>query len=75
MIGQTDHGRGIAEQIQGEDCYGYRNKLNPADVYHILDNLHTHLLDASIDPDDDKLLDLVGNMINNLMVEYPDIQT
>lgn len=74
MIEQTDHGRGIAEQIQ-EDCYGYSNTLNAADVWHILDNIHTHLLDASEDPDNDKLIWMIGDMMDDLIEEYPDIQT
>jgi hypothetical protein len=45
----TRHGDAIAEQIQGEDAYGYYNELNLADVWTIIDNLHSHFLDTDRD--------------------------
>lgn len=44
MYTPTEHGNNIANEIQSEDAYGYFNVLNPADVWLILDNLHTHIL-------------------------------
>lgn len=41
----TRHGENIASQIQSEDAYGRFNVLNLADVWNIVDNLHTHFLD------------------------------
>lgn len=52
MAYTTRHGDNIADQIQTEDAYGYYNDLTYADLWVILDNLHTHFLDAagSCDP-------------------------
>ena len=47
----TDKGRHIADQINGEDCYGYDGLLTMADVWLIIDNLHTHFLDTDRDTD------------------------
>jgi len=45
----TDHGENIAWQIQGEDAYGRKGKLTLADVWMIIDNLHTHFMDTDRD--------------------------
>lgn len=44
-IERTAHGDGIAEQIQGNDAYGNAEPLTLADVWNIVDNLHTHFMD------------------------------
>lgn len=44
----TQHGNSIVDQIQTTDAYGYFNILTPADVWNILDNLHTHFLDQGV---------------------------
>lgn len=41
----TQHGENIANEIQEHDAYGYFNVLTLADVWLIVDNLHTHFLD------------------------------
>ena len=43
---RTRKGEGIAEQIQGENAYGCSGDLTMADVWYIIDNLHTHFLDS-----------------------------
>lgn len=45
MSETTRHGEGVAEQIQGSDAYGNSGDLTHADVWNILDNLHTHFLE------------------------------
>jgi hypothetical protein len=46
MSATTNHGDNIAEQIQNSDAYGQYDILTVADVWNILDNLHTHFLDT-----------------------------
>ena len=43
----TEHGRNIASQIQEEDAYGESDSLNYADVYIILDELHSHFVNLN----------------------------
>lgn len=45
MSEPTQHGKNIAGDIQGEDAYGHFDVLTLADVWLILDNLHSHFLD------------------------------
>jgi len=47
----TRHGQNIAYQIQGEDAYGYSGRLTLADVWEIIDNLHSHFIDTDRDTD------------------------
>ena len=44
MSNPTQHGENIASQIQDEDAYGYAGNLTLADIWLIIDNLHTHFL-------------------------------
>ncbi len=50
MSQPTSHGDNIVQQIQTEDAYGEFNVLTLADVWNIVDNLHTHFMVN--DPDD-----------------------
>jgi hypothetical protein len=46
----TRHGENIADQIQTEDAYGYApGIMTLADVWLIIDNLHTHFMDTQQD--------------------------
>ena len=45
----TEHGENIANEIQGADAYGQEGKLTLADVWLIIDNLHTHFMDTDRD--------------------------
>lgn len=49
MSTTTEHGENIANQIQGGDAYGHQGKLSLADVWLILDNIHTHFMNTSRD--------------------------
>ncbi len=49
MSKPTEHGNNIADQIQDEDAYGIRGELTIADIWVILDNLHSHFLDTKRD--------------------------
>lgn len=42
--GTTEHGENIAGEIQSEDAYGAFDQLTAADVWLILDNLHSHFV-------------------------------
>ena len=69
-ICRTYHGNNIAAQIQGEDAYGDRGQLNAADVWNILDNIHTSLMD-----DDPELADLVQIFYHQVAAKYPNAET
>jgi len=49
MSKTTEHGENIANEIQSEDAYGCEGKLTLADVWLIIDNLHTHFMDTGRD--------------------------
>lgn len=50
MSEPTRHGENIANQIQTEDAYGEGpGKMTLADVWLIVDNLHTHFMDTGQD--------------------------
>lgn len=49
MSNLTEQGENIAGQIQDEDAFGFNNKLTLADVWLIIDNLHTHFMDTKRD--------------------------
>ena len=46
---RTEHGSAIADQIQGEDAYGYSGNLTASDLWGILDQFETHLMDTPKD--------------------------
>jgi hypothetical protein len=48
MSETTEHGENIANDIQGEDAYGYNNDLTIADVWNILDNLHSKFMNQYV---------------------------
>lgn len=43
MSKTTDHGENIANDIQGEDAYGDSGYLTYADIWNIIDNIHSQL--------------------------------
>jgi len=49
MSETTEHGEHIADQIQGADAYGDSGELTLADVWFIVDNLHSHWMDTDRD--------------------------
>ena len=49
MSATTEHGENIANQIQEADAYGKTGKLTLADIWEILDNIHTHFMDTNRD--------------------------
>ena len=48
MSQPTSHGDNIVQQIQTEDAYGDFNVLTLADVWNIVDNIHTQIMDQSV---------------------------
>jgi hypothetical protein len=49
MSQPTKHGENIANQIQGSDAYDDSGEMTLADVWLIVDNLHTHFLNTGRD--------------------------
>jgi hypothetical protein len=49
MSRPTIHGENIADQVASEDAYGRSGELTLADVWCIVDQLHTHFLDTNRD--------------------------
>lgn len=47
MSDTTRHGENIANEIQCEDAYGHFDNLTVADVWSIIDNLHSHFCDQN----------------------------
>jgi hypothetical protein len=45
MSRPTRHGEAIANDIQGEDAYGHSGHLTLADVWLILDNIHSDFVE------------------------------
>lgn len=43
---RTEHGSAIADQIQDEDAYGYTGNLTASDLWNILDQFETHVMDT-----------------------------
>lgn len=65
-ISTTLHGERIAAQIPDEDAYGSSGVLSAADVVHILDMIHTNIMDA-----DDKLASVVASLKSQVYDAYP----
>ena len=49
MSETTRHGENVADEIQGTDSFGADDELTLADVWLIVDNLHTHFMDTGRD--------------------------
>ncbi len=49
MIERTEHGNNIADQIQDEDAYGIYEQLTLADLWNILDQFQTHIMNTTQD--------------------------
>ena len=63
----TRHGNNIAGEIGG-DAYGYSGDLTIADVYWILNCIHTNFMDAN---KDNKFLSV---WMEELLDKYPDLE-
>jgi hypothetical protein len=61
----TQHGENIANDIQTEDAYGDFNVLTTADVWLILDNLHTHFMDNGSESHSN-LMDMLSSWMQEL---------
>jgi len=68
---RTDHGEMIANQIQGEDAYGYSGTITASDLWLILDTLHTHYIETEQEP----LMELVQKWYHELEAKFPYIET
>jgi hypothetical protein len=67
-IYKTAHGNYIARQIQNEDAYGYFNVMNESDLYNIVDQFQTHIMDYL--PDRDDLISMMGRWLEELENNY-----
>jgi len=65
----TEHGENIGDQIPGEDAYGHSGTLNAADVYYILDMLHTNVMN-----DDDWMQRALSDFMRKIAKHYPNIE-
>ena len=53
----TEHGQNIAMQIADEDVYGQKGGLTLADIYSIVDQIHTNLMDSGLKGEELKFLE------------------
>jgi len=67
-IYKTEHGDHIADQIQDEDAYGCFNVMNESDLYNIIDQFQTHVMDHL--PERNDLLVLLGKWMDELITAY-----
>jgi hypothetical protein len=67
MNNKTNHGDNIANQIQTEDAYGNFDAMNESDLYQILDNFQTHLIDTN---GNDSLIELLSKWMEELYNNY-----
>jgi hypothetical protein len=68
MIYKTQHGDNIADQIQTEDAYGFYNVMNEADLYNIIDQFQSHILEES--PAKQDLLIMISLWMQELEQKY-----
>ena len=71
MSKRTQHGGNIADQIQGEDAYGIMGNLTYADLYNIIDQFQTHIMDTQ---PDDQILYVLSSWMEKLIELDPDIE-
>lgn len=71
---RTEHGENIAGQTQGEDAYGYHGPLTAADVWNILDQLETHLMDTPRLAGRGPLEEVVTDWKRELERRFPDME-
>lgn len=64
---QTEHGKNIAGQIES-DAYGRSDNLTIADIYFILDAIHSHFMDTGRDNR------FISIWIEELLNKYPDLE-
>lgn len=60
----TCHGENIANQIQDEDAYGDSDALTDADIWLIIDNMHSALMDTR--ELNDPMVLVLGRILNTL---------
>ena len=72
MSKTTDHGENIANDIQGEDAYGYSGNLTLADIWNILDNIHSNFCEQW-EQDKEESVNKVLHMLSNWMDELSTI--
>jgi hypothetical protein len=58
---RTRHGEAVADQIQGEDAYGHSGTMNLHDLWNILDQFQTQLMDKD---ENDPLVFIIGKWMN-----------
>jgi hypothetical protein len=72
-IYKTEHGNYIARQIQNEDAYGGFNIMNESDLYNIVDQFQTHIMDFL--PKRNDLIHIMSRWLqeleNNYNIELP----
>ncbi len=67
----TQHGENIANEIQGEDSFGDSDNLTDADVWNIIDQLHTHMMDTR--SGDDPIFSILEDAMQELEIIDEDL--
>jgi hypothetical protein len=70
-MNRTKHGENIADDIQTHDAYGRFDVMNAADLWNILDQFQTHLIDHD---EKNPLIYKISNWLNEIEKEFPEIE-
>ena len=60
---RTRHGEAVADQIQGDDAYGHSGTMNIHDLWNILDQFQTQLMDKD---ENDPIVDILSKWLQQL---------
>ena len=71
---RTEHGENIANQINASDAYGRSGVLTYADVWSIVDNIHSNLMDGS-GTLNAKLMRRMEKWMRELEKDLPEMET
>jgi len=66
---RTQHGDNIADQIQEEDAYGHFDIMNECDIWNILDQFQSHLIEHG---GQTLLVGKLSNWMRELEKDFPD---
>lgn len=73
---RTEHGDNVANQIPGADVYGYEGLITLADLWHIVDQVHTNWCDKlPNDKEKHKLLKMLTGWMDEVQNLNPEIET
>jgi hypothetical protein len=70
-MNRTRHGENIANEIQTHDAYGHFDVMNAADLWNILDQFQTHLMDHDYE---NPLINKISTWMREIQSEFPHIE-